>query len=138
MLRIEPVVFKIAQHIRLKFSCRAYEKIVQAPAPGKAISCGEASFRVIWHTIVSKFDHHLPLYRQAETMRAKGIDIDSLTLEGWANHGAVLFDLIVARIREMILSASKLHTDDTPVPMLDLGNGGWRTSGGNMLHHRNL
>ena len=55
-LDIEPVVFKVARHIRPKFSCRACEKIVQAPAPDKAIARGKASFRVIGHTIVSKFD----------------------------------------------------------------------------------
>jgi transposase len=89
---------------------------VQAPAPDKAIVRGKASFRVIGHIIVSKFDHHLPLYRQAEMMAAQGVDIDRSTLAGWTGQGAALLDPIVARIREMVLSASKLHTDDTPVP----------------------
>jgi transposase len=122
-LDIEPFVFKVARHIRPKFSCRACEKIVQALAPDKAIARGKASFRVIGYTIVSKFDHHLPLYRQAEMMAAQGVDIDRSTLAGWTGQGAVLLDPIVTRIREMVLSASKLHTDDTPVPMLDSGNG---------------
>jgi transposase len=39
-LGIEPIVFKVARHIRPKFSCRAGEKIVQAPAPDKAIARG--------------------------------------------------------------------------------------------------
>lgn len=83
------------------------EKIVQAPAPDKAIARGKASFRVIGHIIVSKYDHHLPLYRQAEMMAAQGIDIDRSTLAGWTGQGAALLDPIVARIREMVLSASK-------------------------------
>ena len=74
MLDIEPVVFKVIRHVRPKFSCRACEKIVQAPAPDKAIVRGKASFRMIGHIIVSKFDHHLPLYRQAEMMAAQGVD----------------------------------------------------------------
>jgi transposase len=127
-LDIEPVVFKVARHIRPKFSCRVCEKIVQAPAPDKAIARGKASFRVIGHIIVSKYDHHLPLYRQAEMMAAQGIDIDRSTLAGWTGQGAALLDPIVARIREMVLSASKLHTDDTPVPMLDPGNGKTKTA----------
>jgi transposase len=57
-----------------KFSCRACETIVQAPAPEKAIARGKASFRMISHVIVSKFDHHLPLYRQAEIMATQGVD----------------------------------------------------------------
>jgi transposase len=130
MLDIEPVVFKVIRHVRPKFSCRACEKIVRAPAPDKAIARGKASFRVIGHIIVSKFDHHLPLYRQAEMMAARGVgvDIDRSTLAGWTGQGAALLDPIVARIREMVLSASKLHTDDTPVPMLDPGNGKTKTA----------
>lgn len=128
MLDIEPVVFKVIRHVRPKFSCRACEKIVQAPAPDKAIARGKASFRVIGHVIVSKFDHHLPLYRQAEMMAAQGLDIDRSTLAGWTGQGATLLDPIVARIREAGLSASKHHTDDTPVPMLDPGNGKTKTA----------
>ena len=101
---------------------------MQAPAPDKAIARGKASFRVIGHIIVSKYDHHLPLYRQAEMMAAQGIDIDRSTLAGWTGQGAALLDPIVARIREMVLSASKLHTDDTPVPMLDPGSGKTKTA----------
>jgi Transposase IS66 family/zinc-finger binding domain of transposase IS66 len=89
-LDIEPVVFKVVRHIRPKFSCWACETIVQAPAPEKAIARGKASFRMISHVIVSKFDHHLPLYRQAEMMAAQGIDIDRSTLAGWTGLGAAL------------------------------------------------
>ena len=53
-LDIEPVVFKVVRHIRPKFSCRACETIVQAPAPEKAIARGKASFRMISHVIVCK------------------------------------------------------------------------------------
>lgn len=127
-LDVEPVIFKVARHIRPKFSCRACETIVQAPAPEKAIARGKASFRMISHVIVSKFDHHLPLYRQAEMMAAQGIDIDRSTLAGWTGQGAALLDPIVRRIRETVLSSSKLHTDDTPVPMLDPGAGKTKTA----------
>ena len=83
---------------------------------------------MIGHVIVSKFDHHLPLYRQAEMMAAQGIDIDRSTLAGWTGQGAALLDPIVTRIRETVLSSSKLHTDDTPVPMLDPGAGKTKTA----------
>src|SRR5437660_7673938 len=61
-------------------------------------------------------------------MAAQGVDIDRSTLAGWTGQGAALLDPIVARIRDMVLSASKLHTDDTPVPMLDPGSGKTKTA----------
>jgi transposase len=128
VLDIEPVVYKVVRHVRPKFSCRARERIVQAPAPAKAIARGKASFQTIAHVIVSKFDHHLPLYRQAEIMAEQGIEIDRSTLAGWASQGAALLDPIVNRIKETVFASTKLHTDDTPVPMLDPGRGKTKTA----------
>ena len=122
-LDIAPVQWRVIRTVRPKYSCRACDKIVQAPAPAKAIARGKASFATLAHVVVHKFDHHLPLYRQAEMMAAQGIDIDRSTLAGWAGQAAHLLDPIVSRIREEGLKATKLHTDDTPVPMLMPGKG---------------
>ncbi|MCW2349288.1 transposase [Sphingobium sp. B12D2B] len=123
MLDVLPVQWRVVPTVRPKYSCRACEKIVQAPAPPKAIARGKASFATLAHVVVNKFNHHLPLYRQAEMMAAQGIDIDRSTLAGWAGQAAALLDSIVARIRKEGLKAGKLHADDTPVPMLDPGKG---------------
>ncbi|WP_352930120.1 IS66 family transposase [Mesorhizobium sp. M1088] len=95
----------------------------QAQAPVKAIARGKATFGTLAHVVVSKFDHHLPLYRQAEIMAAQGIEIDRSTLARWVGQASVLLDPIISRIREVGLTASKIHTDGTPVPMLDPGRG---------------
>lgn len=55
--------------------------------------------------VIAKFDHHLPLYRQAEMMAAQGIGIDRSTLAGWVGQAAHLLDPIVTRIREAGLKA---------------------------------
>ena len=123
MLDVAPVQWRVIRTVRPKYSCRTCEKIVQAPAPVKAIARGKASFATLAHVIVNKFDHHLPLYRQAEMMATQGIDIDRSTLAGWAGQAAHLLDPIVSRIREEGLKASKIHADDTPVPMLVPGKG---------------
>ncbi len=106
-----------------KYSCRVCEKIVQAPAPASAVARGKASFATLAHVVVSKFEHHLPLYRQAEMMAAQGLDIDRSTLAGWAGQAAALLDPVVARIRDEVLHADKINADDTPVPVLDPGRG---------------
>lgn len=123
MLDVAPVQWRIIRTVRPKYSCRSCEKIVQALAPVKAIARGKASFATLAHIVVNKFDHHLPLYRQAEMMAAQGVEIDRSTLAGWAGQAAALLDPIVSRIREEGLKAAKLHTDDTPVPMLVPGKG---------------
>jgi transposase len=123
MLDVLPVQWRVVRTVRPKYSCRSCEKIVQAAAQPKVIARGKASFATLAHVVVSKFDHHLPLYRQAEMMAAQGIEIDRSTLAGWAGQAAGLLAPIVSRIREEGLKAGKLHADDTPVPMLVPGKG---------------
>lgn len=123
VLDVAPIQWRVIRTVRPKYSCRSCEKIVQAAAPVKAIARGKASFATLAHVVVDKFDHHLPLYRQAEMMAAQGIDIDRSTLAGWAGQAAALLDPIVSRIREEGLKAAKIHADDTPVPMLVPGKG---------------
>ena len=123
LLDVAPVSWRVVRHVRPKYSCRSCDRIVQAPAPAKAIARGKATFATLAHVVVSKFDHHLPLYRQAEMMAAQGVDLDRSTLAGWTGQAAALLDPIVSRIREEGLKAAKLHTDDTPVPVLEPGSG---------------
>lgn len=130
LLDVVPVSWRVVCHVRPKYSCRACERIVQAPAPMKAVAKGKATFATLAQVVVAKFDHHLPLYRQAEMMAAQGLEIDRATLAGWTGQAAALLDPIVSRIREEGLKAGKLHTDDTPVPVLEPGRG--RTAQGRL------
>ena len=123
MLDVMPVLWRVVRQVRPKYSCRRCEKIVQAPAPVSAVARGKATFATLAHVVVSKFDHHLPLYRQAEMMAAQGLDIDRSTLAGWTGQAAALLDPVVSRIRDEVLKADKIHADDTPVPVLDPGRG---------------
>jgi transposase len=123
MLDAVPVQWRVVRTIRPKYSCRTCEKIVQAPAPVKAMTRCKATFGTLAHVVVAKFDHHLPLYRQAEIIAAQGIAIDRSTLAGWVGQASALLDPIVSRIREIGLTASKIHADDTPVPVLEPGRG---------------
>lgn len=123
LLDVQPVSWRVVRHLRPKYSCRSCERIVQAPAPAKAIAKGKATFATLAHVVVAKFDHHLPLYRQAEMMAAQGVELDRSTLAGWTGQAAALLAPIADRIREDGLKAEKLHTDDTPVPVLEPGRG---------------
>lgn len=63
MLDVAPVQWRVIRTVRPNYTSRSCEKIVQAPAPVKACPRGKASFAMLAHIVVNKFDHHLPLYR---------------------------------------------------------------------------
>ncbi|MER9436118.1 IS66 family transposase [Mesorhizobium sp. M0618] len=67
--------------------------------------------------------YYLPYYRQVQMMAAKGVDIKRSTLARSAGYAAALLDPIYNRIREIGRTRSKIHTDDTRLPILAPGNG---------------
>ena len=65
---------KVVQIARLKKSCRRCEKMVQVAAPSRPIDGSMAGAGLLAHVLVSKFDDHLPLYRQNEIFARLGAD----------------------------------------------------------------
>jgi transposase len=123
-----PGRFKVVQHVREAFSCRACDTVVQAPAPFHAIARGRAGPGLLAHIMVAKFDDHLPLYRQAEIFAREGVTLETSTLSGWVGAtAAALMPLVDLLRRNVIAGSDVLHGDDTPVPILAPGTGKTRT-----------
>jgi transposase len=78
-----PGRFKVVRHIREKLSCRVCDTVVAAPAPDHVIARGRAGAGLLAHIVVSKYDDHLPLYRQAEIFARGGVSLETSTLSGW-------------------------------------------------------
>ncbi len=77
--------------------------------------------------LVSKYADHLPLYRQSEIYSREGVDLDRSTLAGWVGATSELLTPLVEAVRSHVMAATKLHADDTPVPVLAPGNGKTKT-----------
>jgi transposase len=110
---------KLIETARLKKSCRRCEKITQLPAPSRPIPRSMAGPGLLAHVLVSKFDDHLPLYRQNEIFARMGASIPASTLVDWCGQGVRVLTPLVERIRANILASDRLHADDTPVRVLD-------------------
>jgi transposase len=122
-----PGSFKVIRHVRPKLSCAGCERIVQAPAPSRPIERGLAGPGLLAHVLVAKYCDHLPLYRQAEMYAREGIELERSTLADWVGGTSRLLEPLVEALRRHVVSAHKLHADDTPVPVLAPGNGKTKT-----------
>lgn len=122
-----PGRFKVIRHVREAFSCRACETVVQAPAPHHVIARGRAGAGLLAHIVVSKFDDHLPLYRQAEIYAREGVTLETSTLSGWVGATAAALAPLVEALRRDVMASDVLHGDDTPVPVLAPGAGKTKT-----------
>ena len=123
-----PASYKVIQHVRPKFACGACEQVVQAPAPARPIDQGLPGPGLLAHVLVSKFADHLPLYRQSEIYAREGVDLCRSTLAGWVGAASELLAPLVDQIKRHVLAGSKIHADDTPVPVLAPGKGKTKTA----------
>jgi transposase len=127
MLEYVPAQFHVIRHVRPKLSCGKCERVVQAAAPSRPIARGVAGPGLLAHVMVSKYCDHLPLYRQAEIYARGGVELERSTLADWVGGTSQLLEPLLEALRRYVMSASKLHADDTPVPVLAPGNGKTKT-----------
>jgi transposase len=123
-----PATYKVIRHVRVKMACARCDVIVQAPAPSRPIERGMAGPALLAHVLVSKFADHLPLYRQSEIFAREGIELDRSTLADWVGSVSHLLDPLVEQIHRHVLAATKIHADDTPIPVLAPGLGKTKTA----------
>jgi transposase len=122
-----PASFKVIRQVRVKLACGRCDKIVQAEAPSRPIERGIAGPGLLAHVLASKYADHLPLYRQAEIYAREGVELDRSTMAEWVGGCSRLLEPLVEALRRHVMSAGKVHADDTPVPVLAPGNGKTKT-----------
>jgi len=126
-LEYVPARFRVVRHCRPKLSCRACETVVQAPMPSRPIERGLAGPGLLAHVLVAKYADHLPLYRQAGIYAREGVELDRSTLADRVGASSALLRPLIDALAREVMSADKLHADDTPVPVQAPGHGKTRT-----------
>lgn len=120
-LDVIPRQFIVRQTVRERFSCRVCETITQPPAPFHVIARGRAGPSLLAMILWSKYVMHLPLTRQAEAFQHEGIPLEVSTMADWVGACAAALEPLTELIRAEGFTASRLHGDDTTVPVLARG-----------------
>jgi transposase len=123
-LDVIPAQFRVIVTRRPKLVCRGCAGVVvQMPAPPRLIEGGIPTEAMVAHVLMARYADHLPLYRQAQIIARQGVVLDRSTLSFWMGYAAAELAPVVARLREMMLSSTRLFADETVVPVLDPGRG---------------
>jgi transposase len=79
-----PASLRVLHHVRYKYACSSCEETVRlAPAPLGPLPKSMATPGLLAHVLVSKFQDHLPLYRQSAMWKRLNIDLSRATLGNW-------------------------------------------------------
>jgi transposase len=117
-LEVIPRQWKVIQTVRERFSCRACETITQPPAPFHVTPRGFAGPNLLAMILFEKFGQHQPLNRQSERYAREGIELSVSTLADQVGACTAALQPLHALIEAHVLSAERLHGDDTSVPIL--------------------
>lgn len=116
-----PASFVVRETVRIKYACRACEKVHVAELPKKPIRKGRPEPGLIAQVVIAKYCDHLPLYRQSQIYQREGVSLTRGTMADWVGRASALLEPVVDRMRALVLTGGKLHTDDTPVRVLEAG-----------------
>jgi len=120
-LEVVPRQWKVVQYVREKFTCRDCEKITQVPAPFHVLPRGLAGPSLLAMVLFEKYGQHQPLNRQAERYLREGVELSLSTLADQVGGCAALLRPLYDLIRAHVFAGSRVHGDDTPVPVLAKG-----------------
>jgi transposase len=113
-----PGHFQVERHIRGVWACKACAHMRQTAAPVQLIEGGLPTARLLAHVLVSKYDDHLPLYRQQEIYARLGLDLSLSTLCDWVGAAALALAPLVQALKVQLLRCRVLHADESLITIL--------------------
>lgn len=119
-LEVIPAQVRVIKNVRLKYGCKACEDtIILAKMPPQALPKSMAGPGLLSHILVSKFDDHLPIYRQAEMWDRAGVDLDCTTMGRWVMSCGELLMPLVDLMKQDIVTSGSVQADETGVQVLN-------------------
>ena len=119
-LDYQPASLFVVEHVRHAYACaRCQGEALAAAKPPQPVERGLPGPGLLAHVVVSKYADHLPLYRLEHIFARQGLDVTRSTLCDWMAHAAGVLRPLYEEMIRHVLRTLVVHTDDTPVPVLD-------------------
>lgn len=124
-LEIIPAKIYVIEHIRKKYACKiCCVTIKTAAAPNLPIPRSIASSGLLSHVLVSKYQDHLPLYRQEKMLKRIGVDLPRASLSLWVLKCAELLNPLMKLLLDTILNYDIAYADETTCQVIKEPNKG--------------
>jgi len=115
---IQPKIYVI-EHIKKKYACKSCEETIKtATMPPLPIPRSIAASGLLSHVLISKFQDHLPLFRQEQILKRVGVDIPRSTLSLWTIKSAALFTPLLKLIHDNIINYDVAYGDETTIQVI--------------------
>jgi transposase len=118
-----PAQLKVIAHVRPKYACnRCDERVSIASLPQLFLPKSIATPSLAAHTIISKYEDHMPLYRQEQMWARLGIELPRNTVCGWIMAAAEVCMPMRDVLLQELMASNYLQADETTVQVMDEPN----------------
>lgn len=118
-LEIIPAKVYVIEHIKKKYACKACEETIKtAKMPPLPIPRSIAASGLLSHVLTSKFQDHLPLFRQEQILKRIGVDLPRSTLCLWVIKCAALLKPLMKLIYDYIINYDIAYADETTLQVI--------------------
>lgn len=125
VLEYKPGKFFVNQIVRPKYKITQPEsgnveiQIAPIPASFQPIAKSNVGPGLLAHILISKFEDHLPLYRQRKMFLRDKINIAESTIGDWVKQGLNQLEVLHQNSIKTIKEADYLMVDESPIPVLE-------------------
>ena len=119
ILEYTPGICYVRRIVRKKYALAEEAGVVIGELPSLPLPESNAGASLLSHLLVSKYQDHLPFYRQIEIFKRQGISLAQATVSGWFSASIDLLEPLYETLRKEVLSSDYIRTDETPIPVMD-------------------
>lgn len=124
--------------IRPKYAKEENSGILIADMPLRPIEKCLAGNYLLASILINKYVDHLPLYRQQQIFKRRGIQIASSTIDSWVSKLGFLLEPLYNAMIGSIKHSSYIQADETPTRVLDKNKKGKSHRGYYWVYHSPL
>lgn len=125
IIKYVPAKLIVEEHMIYSYACKSCEKetgesnIVSTQMPQTIFYNSMASNELIAHTLILKYQHAMPLYRQESYFDMMGATLSRQTLCNWTMSAAEALDPIYNHMKKELLNRNYIHADETTLKVIN-------------------
>lgn len=118
-LEYNPGEVYVKRIVRPKYALPQGEGVIIAPLPSQVLPRSNAGASLLAHLLVSKYQDHLPFYRQLDIFRRQDIHLAASTVNDWFADTVDLLRPLYETLKKAILATDYVQVDEGCIPVVD-------------------
>ena len=119
ILEYTPGTLYVRRIVRKKYALPKEAGVVIGELPSLPLPKSNAGPSLLAHLLVSKYQDHIPFYRQIAIFRRQSLSLASATVNGWFAAAVNLLEPLYEQLKKDVLSSDYIQIDETIIPVMD-------------------